>query len=341
MVNTASTATAIAHPNLALVKYWGQRDAGLQLPVNDSISVNLSGASTLTTVQFDVALESDILEMDGVAALPAATARVSAHLNRVRALAGITTYARVGSNNSFPVGIGIASSASGFAALTLAATRAAGLDLAPPALSALARLGSGSACRSIPSGFAEWRSGDGEDSYAVQLAPPHHWELPITTVYFSPQPKAISSLEGHRAAQSSPFFETRLRHLPETLQTVRRAILERNLPVLGMTAEREAVSLHIIAMSSQVLERPHLSGIYYWEPQTLALIHAVQNWRGEGLEVYFTLDAGPAVHLLCEMEQRATLIHVLSPLLQTLEGHMLLSVPGEGTRIIPDDQGSI
>lgn len=341
--------TAMAHPNLALVKYWGQRNAAhqnaahrnaahrnaaRQLPLNDSISVNLSGATTTTTVQFDAALEGDEFELDGARPLEKAAARVSAHLERIRALAGITAYARVRSHNSFPTGIGIASSASGFAALTLAGTRAAGLALEPQALSSLARLGSGSACRSIPDGFAEWLAGTGEESYAVQLAPPEHWDLQIVTVYFDPQPKAISSLEGHRAAPSSPFFEARLQQLASTLATVRRAVLERDFSTLGMAAEREAISLHLIAMSSRVAEQPQLSGIYYWQPETLALIHAVQRWRVEGLEVYFTLDAGPAVHLLCEARNREALLEALGAVLPDLGGQVLVSAPGMGARVV-------
>lgn len=326
--------TAMAHPNLALVKYWGQRDAARQLPLNASISVNLSGATTTTTVQFDAALEQDELELNGAPPSPAALARVSAHLQRIRDLAGSTACARVRSRNSFPAGIGIASSAAGFAALTLAGTRAAGLTLEARELSALARLGSGSACRSIPDGFAEWLVGSGEDSYAVQLAKPEHWNLQIVTVYFDPKPKAISSLEGHRAAPSSPFFEARLQQLGETLNTVRRAVLERDFGTLGMAVEREALSLHLIAMSSRVAEQPQLSGIYYWQPQTLALIHAVQRWRTEGLEVYFTLDAGPAVHLLVEAANRAALLEAVGGALGELGGQVLVSAPGMGARVV-------
>lgn len=326
--------TAIAHPNLALVKYWGQRDAARQLPVNDSISVNLSGATTTTTVRFDAVLETDTVEINDAPATAQATDRVAAHLERVRALAGIASHTEVRSWNSFPASIGIASSASAFAALTLAATRAAGLDLDARALSALARLGSGSACRSIPSGFAEWRTGPDDESYAIQLAPPDHWALSILTVYFDAPPKAISSLEGHRAAHSSPFFETRLRIIEETLETVRWAILSCDFPTLGMTVEREAITLHLIAMSSTPQNRPHLSGIYYWQPQTLALIQAVQRWRAEGLEVYFTLDAGPAVHLLCESSQQEALRTALDPLLATLGGQLIVSAPGMGARIV-------
>ncbi|MBN1922274.1 MAG: diphosphomevalonate decarboxylase [Anaerolineae bacterium] len=331
--------TAMAHPNLALVKYWGQRDTVRQLPLNDSISVNLSGATTTTTVQFDVALEKDEFELDGARPSAAAVARVSAHMQRIRALAGIPTYARVQSRNSFPAGIGIASSASGFAALTLAGTRAAGLALDAKALSSLARLGSGSACRSIPDGFAEWLAGTGEDSYAVQLAPPEHWDLAIVTVYFDPQPKAISSLEGHRAAPSSPFFEARLRQLGETLRTVRWAVLERDFSTLGMAVEREALSLHVIAMSSRVAGQPHLSGIYYWQPQTLALMHAVQRWRAEGLAVAFTLDAGPAVHLLVEAENRGALLEAVGGVLPALGGQVLVSAPGMGARVVDEEKG--
>ncbi len=330
-----SRATAAAHPNLALVKYWGQTDAALNLPTNDSISLNLSGATTTTTVTFDAALAADAVFLNGEACDPVTCARVSAHLERVRALAGLERRARVDSYNDFPAGAGVASSASAFAALSLAATRAAGLELDTRALSVLARKGSGSACRSIPGGFVEWVAAETDAaSYARQLAPPAHWALRVLTVTFPGQPKAVSSLEGHRAAPTSPFFGARLVAVEGTLATVRRALRERDFAALGCAVEREALSLHALALTSRVAEQPWLSGIIYWQPETVALLRAVQAWRREGIPVYFSLDAGPSVHLLCEAETRPAVERVLAPAVEAWRGAYFVSEPGRGAWLV-------
>lgn len=293
--------SAAAHPNLAFVKYWGQRDARLNLPANGSISVNLSGVVTTTTVMFDPNLAEDTIRINDRPPDRVTHDRVVAHLDRVRALAGLAAPARVVSANDFPASIGLASSASAFAALSLAATRAAGLTLSERDLAILARKGSGSACRSVPEGFVEWLKGeDDRSSYARSLAPVDHWDMRVVSVAFRDRLKLVTSLEGHRAAPTSPFYRARLASVTDRLDRVRTAILGRDLEALGIMAEREAASLHAVAMTSQVVTKPWMSGIYYLEPGTLDLIRRVHRWRAGGLPVYFTLDAGPTVHLLCE-----------------------------------------
>jgi diphosphomevalonate decarboxylase len=331
-MSNVSSATAIAHPNLALIKYWGQSDLERNLPANDSLSVNLSGARTRTCVTFDPALTADVVTLNGTPADPPIAARVSAHLDRVRVWAKNTLHARVNSHNDFPTGAGIASSASAFAALSLAASHAAGLTPDPAALSRLARLGSGSACRSVPDGFAYWPAGTDKDSYARQLVPASHWpELRILTVYFpEAPPKLMSSLAGHRAAPTSPFYQTRLARVPKCLDQVRTALLKRDLEALGPLVEREAISLHTIAMTSHLAGRPKWSGIYYWRPETLALVRAVQEWRQETVQVYFTLDAGPSVHLLFESKTQSQIETRLTPLLERHHAAFFVSQPGRG-----------
>lgn len=335
------TATAGAHPNLALVKYWGRRDADLNLPENGSISVNLSGATTTTRVTFDGALVQDAVTLNDAPASTPTLVRVASHLDRVRALAGIATRARVVSHNDFPADVGFASSASAFAALSLAATRAAGLDLDLHDLSVLARKGSGSACRSIPDGFVEWLPGwDDASSYARSLAPCDHWDLRVVTVALPCEPKLISSPAGHRAAPASPFYLARLKEMPHTLDVVRRALLERDFASFGLAVEREALSLHAVAMTSQSEGAPWLSGILYMEPETVRLIHAVQLWRREGLPVAFTLDAGPTVHLLCE---GASLEEVLAAVTSATQGaapQVIVSRPGRGAWLVDDSDGA-
>ncbi|MGA2491114.1 MAG: diphosphomevalonate decarboxylase, partial [Anaerolineales bacterium] len=171
-----TTATALAHPNIAFIKYWGNRDETLRLPANGSISMNLEGLETRTSVTFNVLSQQDSLILNNQPITGAGLQRVSNFINLVRQMAGMNTPAEVTSESNFPTSAGIASSAAAFAALALAATQAACLDLSEADLSRLARRGSGSACRSIPAGFVEWQMGINDvDSYAFSIAPPGHW----------------------------------------------------------------------------------------------------------------------------------------------------------------------
>jgi diphosphomevalonate decarboxylase len=329
------TATATAHPNLAFVKYWGQSDTALHIPANGSISMNLSAALTTTTVTFLDDLDADDVVLNGLAADAVTRQRVSAHLDRVRALAGLGARARVVSSNSYPTAAGVASSAAAFAALSLAATAAVDLDLSERALSILARKGSGSACRSIPDGFVEWTRGeDDASSWACSLAPLDHWRLCVITVSPTQTPKAVPSLIGHRAARTSPLYDQRRDSAEGRLHTVRQAIADRDLEALGMAAEREAAWLHAVAMTSTVADRPWLSGIYYMTPLTVRLIHAIQRWRAAGLAVYFTLDAGPAVHLICEESSERLVLDALDSLSDLGKIQRLVSYPGPGARLV-------
>ncbi|MCE1255602.1 MAG: diphosphomevalonate decarboxylase [Anaerolineae bacterium] len=335
-------ASAEAPANLAFVKYWGKKNSGLRLPANNSISVNLSQAKTSTTIIFDSDFEQDrvILADTQTPAKAEFTLRVSEHLDRLRKLAGAGgVKALVQTQNSFPSGVGIASSASGFAALTTAASAALGLPLDPVVLSSLARLGSGSACRSIPDGFCEWLAGnDDNSSYAVQVAPPDHWDLRILTVVVSEKTKKLSSTDGHALAAASPFFEARLADLPDRLNKVRAAIVARDFKTFGQETEKEAVSFHTIAMTSPIQTADGwFSGAYYWLPESLEIMLAVQNWRAEGLPVYFTLDAGPTVHLICLEQDVETLKRQVKMLENARPGRnwtFLTNAPAIGARVL-------
>ncbi len=297
-------ATAQAKSNIAFIKYWGNRDARLRMPLNDSLSMDLDALITETTVQFDDALNEDQIIVGEIEVTEARRTRVVEQLDRIRAEAKAQSKARVMSRNNFPTGAGLASSASAFAALTLAGTHAAGLELSERALSVLARQGSGSAARSIPSGFVEWLAATGttstsEQSFARSIAPPDFWDLHDVVVVVSQEEKQVGSTDGHQAAPSSPFFAERLNRLPERFHRARRALLARDLKALGTIIEIEAVELHFIAMTS----RPP---IFYWMPEMVRVIESARAWREGGLPVYFTLDAGPNVHLICEGKDAGT-----------------------------------
>lgn len=318
-------ATAIACSNIAFIKYWGNRDAALRLPLNNSISMNLDHATTLTTVAFEATLADDEIVIGDREASAVQRARVVAHLDRVRALARIETRARVYSRNTFPMGAGIASSASAFAALSLAATRAAGLALSERELSILARQGSGSACRSIPAGFVEWLAGTSSaDSYAVQIAPPSFWDLRDVIAVVSTTEKHVGSTEGHAAASSSHFLAARLQAVPERLARVRHALATRDLEMLGNAIEQDAIELHLIAMTS----RPP---IFYWSPGMVRVIQAVHAWRAEGVAVYFTLDAGPNVHLICEARDADSVVARVRAIPEVLQ--VIVNAPGDAAHL--------
>lgn len=288
-----STAAAAAHPNIAFIKYWGNQDDSLRIPANSSLSMNLDGLETRTTVQFDTSLESDQLILNGKPIAGDALTRVSATLDRLRRLADLNTAALVSSENSFPAGAGIASSASAFAALALAGATALGLCLSERELSQLARTGSGSASRSIPGGFVEWQAGtDHDSSFATSIADPEHWDLVDFIALVSPRHKEVGSSQGHRLAASSPLQKARVADAGRRLQICRKALLEKDFPSFAEVVEQDSNLMHSVMMTSS-------PPLFYWEPGTLEIINAVQEWRKEGLQVCFTIDAGPNVHLIC------------------------------------------
>ena len=303
-----SKATAVAPSNIAFVKYWGTRDVEKTLPFNPSISMTLSECVSRCTVEhLPGAQESEILlrqKGDVQLAPPEFSAGIERHLTGLRAWAGAGGAFRVATENSFPTGAGMASSASGFAALTLAAAAALGRPLADEEASLLARAsGSGSAARSVIGGYVEW-PGNGDDGPAVQLAGADHWLLSDVVAVVSSEPKQISSRQGHRRAPGSPFFDPRLRRLPDRLARVRSAIAERNIELLGPILEDEAIELHLVAMSS----RPP---IFYWTAGTIAVLRRVRAMRQEGLSAFFTIDAGPNVHVVCPSKDEEQVAGIL------------------------------
>lgn len=288
------SATAISCPNIAFIKYWGNCEPEARIPANGSISMNLGGLETRTTVTFDESLKSDSLILNGQSVKGASLERASQFLDRVRDIAGLKEFARIESENNFPMGAGIASSASAFAALALASSTAAGLNLDQAALSRLARTGSGSACRSIPGGFVEWLAdGCDPDSMAVSIAPPEHWDLCDCVAIISRAHKPTGSTEGHALAHTSPLQKARVDGAPERLSLCRNAILARDFEAFSAVTELDNNMMHAVMMTS----RPQL---IYWQPATIAIMKAVQAWRAAGLAACYTIDAGPNVHVICE-----------------------------------------
>jgi diphosphomevalonate decarboxylase len=288
-----TTATAQAWANIAFIKYWGNRNNTLRLPMNGSISMNLGGLYTRTTVSFQPSLPFDELIINGHEVAGAGLERVSYILDIVRGMANIHERAETISENNFPSGAGIASSASAFAALTLAGCKAAALDLSEQELSRLARRGSGSASRSIPGGFVEWQAGTSdEDSFAFSIASPDHWKLADCIAIVSTAYKKTGSTEGHYIASTSPLQTARIADAPRRLDLCRNAILNRDFDAFASIVELDSDMMHSVMMTST-------PALHYWKPASLRVMHAVRQWREDGMQVCYTVDAGANVHVIC------------------------------------------
>jgi diphosphomevalonate decarboxylase len=293
--------TVSAPANIAFVKYWGARDLERALPHHPSISMTLEVCRSVTTVEPREDLARDevwLAGADGRLEAPgeAFADRVRRHLEAIRAWTGRKERFRVATRNTFPAAAGLASSASGFAALAVGVDRALGLGADAGELSVLARIsGSGSAARSVLGGYVEWPAEPGDEAPAAGLAPAAHWDLRCIIALLETGEKEVSSLEGHRRAPTSPHFARRLELVPGRLATVRQAIRDRDLSSLGPVLEREAIELHAIAMTS---EPP----IFYWRPGTLEVLAAARDLRRGGARAWSTMDAGANVHVICPPE---------------------------------------
>ncbi|MEP7120713.1 MAG: diphosphomevalonate decarboxylase [Byssovorax sp.] len=299
MSTLAGRATATAHPNIALAKYWGKREFGHNLPAVPSLSVTLAGMATTTTVAFDPALAADAFILGGKPGKDGDTRRVTALLDRVRARAGVATRANVWSSNDFPTAAGLASSASAFAALALAATSAAGLDWDGARCSDLARKSSVSAARSVLGGFVELRDGHpgDEDLAAASVAPADHFPLRVLVAVTREGPKSTLSTEGMLHTQrTSPFYPPWVETAPALFARVRAAVLAGDLPTLGVAAEESALRMHAAAIAA-------CPGLIYWAGATVEVIEEVKRLRAAGLPAWFTIDAGPHVKVLTTPER--------------------------------------
>ncbi|TQF14077.1 diphosphomevalonate decarboxylase [Myxococcus llanfairpwllgwyngyllgogerychwyrndrobwllllantysiliogogogochensis] len=290
-------ATALAHPNIALVKYWGKRDDALILPHQSSLSLTLSPLSVTTTVEFGV--PTDAVEINGHTSKGSERERVLRLLESVRAQTkDALGPAKVVSRGDFPMAAGLASSAAGFAALAVAGRAAAGLPSDARAASILARLGSGSACRSVEGGFCEWQRGerpDGDDSFAVQRFDAAHWpDLRMVVAVLDRGEKDVKSRDGMKqTVETSPYYPAWVRDAEEEVPRARAHIARRDLQALGELCERNAWRMHSTSLAAD----PPLC---YLNAGTLGLIQHLREHRKKGIPVWFTLDAGPNPVLLTD-----------------------------------------
>ena len=321
-----TTATAQAFANIAFIKYWGNRDNALRIPMNGSISMNLDGLFTRTTVSFQPSLPYDELIINGHEIAGAGRGRVSYVLDIIRDMANIHESAEVMTENNFPSGAGIASSASAFAALALAGSKAAGLNLSERKLSRLARRGSGSAARSIPGGFVEWQAGESDDdSFAFSITDSNHWKIVDCVAIVSASHKKTGSTEGHSIAPTSPLQAARVTDAPRRLEICRNAILNCDFDSFASIVELDSDMMHAVMMTST-------PALHYWKPVSLEVMNKVRSWRTEGIPVCYTVDAGPNVHVICP----ETEAHIVDKRLREISGveDVLVARAGEGAKIV-------
>ena len=277
---------ARAHPNIALIKYWGKAAVAGNLPAVGSLSITLRELVTTTRVGAATGDQDQVI-VNGVSTA-GQSGRVSSFLNLLRQRARRRVCLRVDTHNNFPTAAGLASSASGFAALVLAASRFLGLNLSPAELADLARQGSGSACRSIFGGFVEWRGRS-----VTQLADVDHWPLETVVAVVSTASKSVGSTAAMEISRrTSAFYDPWIRAQEQDLQEARASVLSRDFDRLAQVSEHSCLKMHAVIMSS----RP---GILYWKPASLAAIQVIQGLRKEGHGVFFTMDAGPQVKAIC------------------------------------------
>ena len=290
-------AKARAHANIALIKYWGKKDDELVLPINSSLSLTLDCFYTETEVVFDDSLDEDYFYLNDDKENKLATEKVSRFLDLFRRTAGINTPALVKSRNYVPTAAGLASSASGLAALAAAANVASGLNLDHRELSMYARQGSGSATRSIFGGFVEWQKGiSGDDSYAVEIDDAN-WDIGMVVVIVNKEEKTVSSREGmKRTVATSPFYKAWVESAGEDLKNIKVAIKNRDFDQMGMIAESNGLKMH----ASMLGANPPLS---YWEPESIVVMQMVRELRSQGISCYFTMDAGPNVKIICRLSE--------------------------------------
>ncbi len=302
---------ARAHSNIALVKYWGKKDIALNLPAVGSISITLEALHTETSVVFDESLTADELVLNGRPAGEKERKRVSRFLDIIRGRHGLQGAARVNSSNNFPTAAGLASSASAFAALSLAASRAAGLELSGRELSILARRGSGSAARSLFGGFTEMHRGkrpDGGDAFAEPLYPADHWPLRVIIAVTSEAQKKTGSTDGMELSRkTSPYYTAWVESSEDDLRAMRDALAQKDFQKLAEISEFSCLKMHALAMASN-------PGLIYWNAHTLELLHWVRSLREGGTPAFFTIDAGPQVKIVCPPEAEAAIVN-------QLEGH--------------------
>lgn len=292
------THTAKANVNIALIKYWGKKDIEWNLPLTSSISLTLDAFYTKTTVTYDPTLTADILLIDDETITGGEYLRVTKYMDKLRKLYSIPFYAKITSYNFVPKKAGLASSSSAFAALAYAATKAYGLNLDSKELSSLARLGSGSASRSIYGGLVLWHEGhDHMSSYAEHLT--HMDDLAVIVCLIDETPKKVNSTDAMNRLNEYPDLkELWILSTQDALNDMKEAIIENDFDKMGSIAESHASLMHYIIQET---------GVSYLTDQSFKVMDLTEKIRNEGIPVYYTMDAGANVKILTKKEYVETI----------------------------------
>ncbi|MDD3160074.1 MAG: diphosphomevalonate decarboxylase [Candidatus ainarchaeum sp.] len=322
--------TVKANANIALTKYWGKKDDKLKTPWNSNTSITLDGLETITTVEFDQKYTCDIFILDDKEYLEGTDEfkEVKEQIDIIRNKSNKKEFAKVVSKNNFPTAAGFASSASGLAALTYAGCKAAELNLSTKELTILARMGSGSASRSLIDGFAIWHAGEtSEESFASQIAPKEHWpEFRILGCVISKKQKKTKSRAGMaQSVKTSPIFKVWYETAESDANKMVELIKEKNFNEIGKLAQANCILMHACAMTTNPT-------IMYWQPGTLEVIHKVLELQDEGKEIYFTIDGGPQVKIICQEKDVVEFKEILNSLESVQE--VIVCKPGTGPRVI-------
>lgn len=299
---------AKAYTNIALIKYWGKKNQELILPMNNSLSLTLDAFYTETTVTFSTEFTEDQFYLDNQLQDSKATIKISRFLDLARKKADCTLFAVVKSQNFVPTAAGLASSASGLAALAGAVSAALNLDLSPIALSRLARRGSGSASRSVYGGFAEWEKGTSDEtSYATKIiSNDFEQDLSMIFIVVNDAKKDVSSRDGmQRTVETSSFYDGWLQSVPKDLAKAKAAIAAKDFTALGEVTEASALKMHGTTLAAT----PPFT---YWSAESMKAMNLVRQLRTTGISCYFTMDAGPNVKVLVERKNEEKVLDELA-----------------------------
>ncbi len=280
-------ATAIAHPIQGLIKYHGLRDDELRIPYHDSISVCTAPSSTKTTVEFGH--DDDTVIVDGDEIDDSGYERASKILDKVREISDVSSGARVESENTFPSNVGLGASSSGFGALSVAAVRAAGLDLSLEEISAIARRGATSATRSVTGGFSHLRTSMVDEECASERIQTGFDEDDLRIVV-GLVPEFKHTARAHDEAAESHLFESRLAYIHGAVAEMRKSLRDGDFDETFSSAESDSLSLLAVTMTGP-------ENWIYWQPETLELLELARDLRDDGVPVYFSTDTGATAYL--------------------------------------------
>jgi len=311
-----------SYTNIALIKYWGKEDNELKIPKNNSLSLTLDAFYTDTRVTFDESHLEDELIIDGEKQESVSLKKAQIVLDLVRKKAEISMPAKIESFNHVPTAAGLASSASGLAALAAAASDSAGLDSSKRELSILARRGSGSASRSVYGGFVEWEKGNSNETSFAKPIDEANWDIGMLFIIVNDKKKDVSSSTGmKRTIDTSPFYRVWLETLNDDLYLMKKAIKNQNISEVGEISERNALKMHATNLGA----KPPFT---YWSPDSIRAMDIVKQLRSEGYSIHFTMDAGPNVKLIGKASE---LKEIKEKLLNHFsEEQLVIAKPGPG-----------